>query len=58
MINEQYKYSELTPRIIGCAITVNKTLGNGFQEVKMDIATSNFPNFSNSWSMALGVTSH
>lgn len=33
MINEQYKYSELTAKIIGCAITVHKTLGNGFQEV-------------------------
>ena len=33
MINEQYKYSELTSRIIGCAMTVHKTLGNGFQEV-------------------------
>ena len=33
MINEQYKYSELTSKIIGCAITVHKKLGNGFQEV-------------------------
>lgn len=33
MINEQYKYSELTSKIIGCAITVHKTLGTGFQEV-------------------------
>ncbi|MBL8006966.1 MAG: GxxExxY protein [Ignavibacteria bacterium] len=33
MINEQYKYSELTSRIIGCAMTVHTTLGNGFQEV-------------------------
>jgi len=33
MINEQYKYSELTSRIIGCCMTVHKTLGNGFQEV-------------------------
>jgi GxxExxY protein len=33
MINEQYKYSELTSKIIGCAITVHKILGNGFQEV-------------------------
>ena len=33
MINEQYKYSELTGRIIGCAMTVHKTLGNGFQEI-------------------------
>ena len=33
MINEQYKYSELTSKIIGCAMTVHKILGNGFQEV-------------------------
>ncbi len=33
MINEQYKYSELTSKIIGCAMTVHKVLGNGFQEV-------------------------
>jgi len=33
MINEQYKYSEQTSKIIGCAMTVHKILGNGFQEV-------------------------
>ncbi len=33
MINEAYKYSELTSRIIKCAMTVHTTLGNGFQEV-------------------------
>jgi GxxExxY protein len=33
IVKEQYKYSELTSKIIGCAITVHKTLGNGFQEV-------------------------
>lgn len=33
MIKEQYKYSELTSRIIGCAMEVHKILGNGFQEV-------------------------
>jgi GxxExxY protein len=33
MIKEQYKYSELTSRIIGCAMEVHKRLGNGFQEV-------------------------
>jgi GxxExxY protein len=33
MIKEGYKYSELTAKIIGCAMTVHKTLGNGFQEV-------------------------
>ena len=30
---EQYKYSDLTGRIIGCAMEVHKILGNGFQEV-------------------------
>ena len=33
MINEQYKYSALTSKIIGCAMAVHKALGNGFQEV-------------------------
>lgn len=33
MINEQYKYSDITGKIIGAAIEVHKFLGNGFQEV-------------------------
>jgi GxxExxY protein len=33
MINEKYKYSDLTGRIIGYAMAVHKVLGNGFQEV-------------------------
>jgi GxxExxY protein len=33
MIDEQYKYSALTSKIIGCGMAVHKTLGNGFQEV-------------------------
>lgn len=33
MINNEYKYSELTGKIIGCAMEVHKILGNGFQEV-------------------------
>jgi len=33
MIKPEYKYSELTSKIIGCAITVHKILGSGFQEV-------------------------
>ena len=33
MINHQYPESELTGKIIGCAMEVHKILGNGFQEV-------------------------
>ncbi len=33
MINEEYKYSELTSKIIGAAMEVHKILGNGFQEL-------------------------
>jgi GxxExxY protein len=33
MINEQYKYSDLTSKVIGCAMRVHSALGNGFQEV-------------------------
>ena len=33
MINTNYKHSELTGKIIGCAIEVHKNMGNGFQEV-------------------------
>jgi GxxExxY protein len=33
IVKEQYKYSDLTSKIIGCAMNVHKVLGNGFQEV-------------------------
>jgi len=32
-VNEEYKHSDLTALIIGCAMKVHRTLGNGFQEV-------------------------
>ncbi len=33
MINEKYHLSELTGKIIGCAMEVHRVLGNGFQEI-------------------------
>lgn len=32
MIKNEYKYSELTSKIIRCSMTVHSALGNGFQE--------------------------
>jgi GxxExxY protein len=31
--NQEYKYSDVTQKIIGCAMAVHRKLGNGFQEV-------------------------
>jgi GxxExxY protein len=33
MVNTQYKYSDITAKILGCCYEVHKILGNGFQEV-------------------------
>jgi GxxExxY protein len=33
IIQPKYKHSELTDKIIGCAMTVHRILGNGFQEI-------------------------
>lgn len=33
MINIEYKYSEITGKVIGACMEVHKILGNGFQEV-------------------------
>ena len=40
MINKNYPESELTGKIIGCAMEVHKHLGNGFQEVVYQRALS------------------
>ena len=33
MINDRYKYSDITEKIIGCAMKVHTKMGNGFQEL-------------------------
>ncbi len=33
MIKKEYKHSDITKKIIGCAMKVHSSLGNGFQEV-------------------------
>lgn len=33
MIKDEYRHSEITSKIIGCAMKVHTILGNGFQEV-------------------------
>ncbi|TZF86263.1 GxxExxY protein (plasmid) [Pedobacter sp. BS3] len=33
IVNDKYRHSDLTGKIIGCAMKVHSTLGNGFQEV-------------------------
>ena len=33
IIKSEYKHSELTGKVIGCAMEVHRILGNGFQEV-------------------------
>lgn len=40
-VKEQYKFSALTGKIIGCAIEVHKILGNGFQELIYQRALEN-----------------
>lgn len=58
MINEKYKYSELTSKVIGCAMRVHSTLGNGFQEViyqralEMEFSNENIP-FSREFEMPI-----
>ena len=33
MIKEEYKYSEITEKIIGCAFKVHSKMGTGYQEI-------------------------
>ena len=33
MVDNRYKHSDITEKIIGCALNIHKQLGNGFSEV-------------------------
>jgi GxxExxY protein len=33
MVDNKYKYSEITEKIIGCSLNIHKQLGNGFPEI-------------------------
>jgi GxxExxY protein len=46
-MEKQYKYSDLTRKIIGCAMEVHKILGNGFQEVIYQRALAKEMNLQN-----------
>jgi len=58
MINENYKHSELTSKIIKCAMNVHSALGNGFQEViyqralQIEMTEQNIP-FSREFEMPI-----
>lgn len=47
MINDQFKHSEVTAKIIGCAMEVHNNMGNGFQEVVYQRALSIEMNLQN-----------
>jgi hypothetical protein len=58
MIKEQYKYSDLTSKIIGCAMTVHKALGNGFQEVMTkleDVHLAQAINYLEAYNLEIGL---
>ena len=33
MVDNKYKYSDITEKIIGCSLNIHKQLGNGFPEI-------------------------
>lgn len=33
MVDNRYKYSDITEKIIGCSLNIHKQLGNGFPEI-------------------------
>jgi GxxExxY protein len=58
MIKKEYKYSELTSKVIGCAMRVHSALGNGFREViyqralEIEFTLANIP-FSREFEMPI-----
>src|SRR5438046_2710243 len=54
------KYEELTHKIIGCAMKVHSTLGNGFQELKAlirleDVHLAQAMNYCQAYNLPIGL---
>lgn len=58
MIDNKYPESELTGKIIGCAMEVHRILGNGFQEVIYqleDVHLAQAINYLEAYGMGIGL---
>lgn len=61
MIKSEHKYSDLTAKIIGCAMRVHSALDNGFQEViyqralEIEMAEAQAINYLEAYDLEIGL---